>query len=331
MADDHDPLWDPTQVADDDLRRIAALLSSYRHVPTAPRIRGASAVRSRPLRAVLLASAAALGACIVGGTLWLSWRLHWPEGLAWRIEHPAAPATAPLQVGQSLTTQAGTTRVRVARIGRVDLAPHTRIVLRTTAAGHHRIVLDRGEIHARIWAPAGAFGVEAGQGEAIDLGCDYVMRRDRAGHGAITVRSGWVMHRIHQQETLVPAGSTVRFDPMRAGIPLDAQASPAFAEAVTRLDAALAAGRTSPALESAVAARASSTDAFALLSLLTRYPALAGGPLYPALAGRLGMPADDAGHRAAWRGGSLHAMNLWWEQIPRPPKAWWLNWRDAFD
>jgi hypothetical protein len=24
-------------------------------------------------------------------------------------------------------------------------------------------------------------------------------------------------------------------------------------------------------------------------------------------------------------------MNLWWEQIPRPPKAWWLNWRDALD
>lgn len=62
---------------------------------------------------------------------------------------------------------------------------------------------------------------------------------------------------------------------------------------------------------------------------VTRYPALASGPIYPRLAMMLDGPVMDPNHRAAWQHGSVHAMDLWWEQVPRPPKTWWLNWRDA--
>ena len=138
------------------------------------------------------------------------------------------------------------------------------------------------------------------------------------------------MYRVNGQETLVPEGYRLQFNQQRGGIPLAAASSAELRSVVEQLDLAMADGRRVPALELALAEQAAAVDRFTLLSLLTRYPALASGPLYPRLSAMFEEPRLDPEHRQAWQEGSVHAMNLWWERIPRPAKAWWLNWQDAF-
>ncbi|HRF82881.1 MAG: hypothetical protein J0L89_00430 [Xanthomonadales bacterium] len=332
MIDKPDALWDPALEADAELQRLAALLAAFRHVPD-PRF--PARVWQRPPRGRrprwLLASAAAVAACAVGLALWLPWRLQWNEGAHWAVVAGAGAAPGALEVGTTwATSERQTATIRIARIGSMQVLPDTRIRLRDTRSGHHRLELVEGRVRARIWAPPGYFGVAAGAGETLDLGCEFEMSRDVRGAGSIQVASGWVMHRVGGQETLVPAGSTLAFDDVRSGIPLAIHAGADFREAVRRLDLAMLEGRRAPGLESAVAAGAAAEDRFSLLALLTRYPELASGPLYPRLAALLGEPGDDPQHRQAWQAGNAQAMEAWWARIPRPPKAWWLNWRDAF-
>lgn len=332
MTERPDPLWDPQQSGDETLARLTSLLGRYRHVPAPERVwsAGPPIVPCRRARRAVLASAVALAACMAAVAVWVPWRLHWEERRQWAVDADAGPLPATLGVGNMLTTSAGeSATVRVARIGRMDVLPGTRIRLLDTRGGHHRLELLEGRVRARIWAPPGYFGIAAGASETVDLGCEFEMSRNPQGEGAIHVTSGWIMHRVEGQETLVPAGSRLDFDAARSGIPLSTMSSPAFRAAVQRLDLAMAEGKRPPGAEEAVVREATASDSFALLSLLTRYPALASGPVYPKLATLFDLPVD-APHRDAWSRGSMHAMNLWWERIPRPPKAWWLNWQDAF-
>lgn len=325
-----DPLWDPDLPGDRELERLTSLLGAYRHVPRTG-FTWADARASKPRRRGRrgLLAAAALAACVAGVAAWVPWRLQWNESRHWTIEASAGvPAT--LEVGQTLATSARqSATIQVARIGRMDVMPGTRIRLSDTRTGHHRLELIEGRVRARIWAPPGYFGIAAGASETIDLGCEFDMRRDSRGEGTIHVTSGWVMHRVNGQETLVPAGSVLAFDEARSGIPFATTATDEFRNAVAQLDRSMAAGTRAPGTEAAIARMATPSDRFALLTLLTRHPALASGPLYPELAAMFGEPAFDPEHRKAWVRGSVHAMNRWWERIPRPPKAWWLNWRDA--
>lgn len=330
MVETPDPLWDPDLPGDTELERLGALLGTYRHVPRA----GIAWPRPRPSRVrrrrVALAAAAALAACVAGVAAWVPWRLQWSEHRQWAIEASAETLPRTWNVGQTLATSASqSTTVRIARIGRMEVMPGTRIRLSDTRTGHHRLELLEGRVRARVWAPPGHFGIAAGDGETVDLGCAFEITRNPRGEGSIHVTSGWVMHRVGGQETLVPAGTILDFDDARSGIPLAITASAGFGDAVARLDRAMSEGQRPSGIEAMVARQAAASDRFTLLTLLTRYPALASGPIYPRLAAMFGEPAPDPVHRDAWRHGSVHAMNRWWEQIPRPPKAWWLNWRDA--
>jgi hypothetical protein len=66
-----------------------------------------------------------------------------------------------------------------------------------------------------------------------------------------------------------------------------------------------------------------------LLTLMTRHPRLAEGPMYLTVADMLSAPAGDLQHRQAWAQGRANAIDEWWDHLPRPPKQWWRNWRDA--
>ena len=332
MTDQPDPLWDPDVPGDGELERLQQMLGVYRHVPRSGQVWTVvrAPVRRRRGRRVLRIAAAALAACVLGIAAWIPWRLQWSDHRQWPVETRIASAPASLRIGTTLrTTGSEAVTVRVARIGSMDVLPGSRVRLVETRTGRHRLELLDGRVRARIWAPPGQFGITGGHSETIDLGCAFEMSRTPRGTGTIHVTSGWVMHRVNGQETLVPAGSRLDFDETRGGIPLATTATAEFRSQVAQLDAAMAAGTRVPDLEAVVARQATAADRFALLTLLTRYPALATGPLYPRLATMFDEPAPDPGHRAAWTRGSVHAMNRWWERVPRPPKAWWLNWRDA--
>lgn len=328
MSAHDEPLWTAVAHGDAELERLETLLSRYRHVPLATARWTRVDVPSRTWRAPCAAAVAMLCA-VLGLAGWFGWRLQWNQGAPWAFADELRDGTE-LPVGGILETRVGErARLAVARIGAIDVSPRTRLSLLATRSGGHRVALESGHIHARIWAPPMWFAVSVEGAEIVDLGCEFDLWVDRAGKGRATVQGGWIMHARADQETLVPAGYTLRFDTDRAEIPLRNDADAGFGAAVRQLDLALVAGAVDPSAEAAIALQATPQDVFTLLTLLTRHPTLAQGALYPKVADMLGAPRGDGRHRQAWIRGNADAINEWWDRAPRPPKQWWRNWRDA--
>nr|WP_282452956.1 FecR family protein [Lysobacter sp. CAU 1642] len=282
-----------------------------------------------------LAVAAALLACAVLGPVLHAYRLHWQDGAAWSVRGADSVREA-LAPGGTLRTGAGQRlEVSIARIGALWLSPDSQLAMLRTAPGGHRVRLDHGHLRARVWAPPGYFGVNSGQAEVIDLGCDFDLWVEDDRSGRVAVRSGWIVMRLAGVEQTVPAGHVLHFDATRPGIPLRDEAPAPLGEVIGKLDAGLASGALTPAergdLVAAILAGAEDADAFTLLSLLTRHPDLAAGPLYPRLAQALGGAQIEPAHRQRWVEGDAEAMHAWWRKLPVPPKQWWRYWRDGFD
>jgi hypothetical protein len=332
MNDFDDPLWNPAAAGDADLRRLRTLLAPY---GAAARGIGEwkpqAAARARRWRRAAMGLAACLAASLVLYAGY-AWRLAWSDGRPWRIE---ASAATPARLAPGATLQTGAQEsltVAVARIGSLRLSPQSALRLVQTRSGQHRVALDRGHLRARIWAPPGYFGVDAGAAELVDLGCDFDVWKDADGRGRVYVRSGWVAYRLGAQEVLLPSGFAMDFDARRAWTPLRPAAAPGFVHAVRELERILEGAMDAHAAEDAagrVASAATDADAFTLLSLLTRHPSLARGALYPRLARALSVAADDSAHRGAWLAGDASAIEAWWQRMPTQPKHWWSNWADA--
>lgn len=336
MNDNHDPLWDPRQSADGDLQRLQHLLAPYsarsRGLCTAPPVAAPRVQHARRWQRALLAAAAALVASIALGG-YLGWRFDWPAGQAWTVR---GDVDAPTQIapGEWLRSSSGQALdIDVARIGRIVLSADSSVRLLETRRGFHRLRLEHGHMRARIWAPPGWFGISSGDAELIDLGCDFDIWKRADGSGRVLVRTGWIAYDIGADQILVPAGYQMQFEADRAYTPLRPDADPAFRKSLLALDTALRQyGPDSIEAQSSsarLAEFADERDAFSLLSLLTRYPALARTSLYPRLMQSQRLAASDS-HRDAWMAGDIGAINQAWSTLPRQPKAWWWNWADWF-
>lgn len=346
---DQNFLWDPAQEpASADLRRLEIRLQEFgararglaARLPPVPETARVTppARTSRRARATrvwrgLGVSTAAAAMLALGLTLHLHQRLSWETSRPWPVQlstHGQQARHSNLHVGERLVIAEGQhARVQVAGIGRVELDAGARLRLVETGTGQHRVELQQGRMHARIWAPPGHFGVFGGGASVLDLGCEFELDVDAHARGHLSVHSGWVQIERGGRETLVPAGYSLHFDTLRVGTPLRIDAGPALREAVAHLDQAIAVGRDVETHAQALAAQVGSEDMHTLLSLLTRHPELAQTDLYPPLAMALGLPPDDT-LRAAWAAGDTGAINRGWQRLPQPPKAWWRHWRDAF-
>jgi len=332
-------LWDASGPVEPSIAALEDALRPWRADRRAlpvPAVTPVRRHRSRLLAAVALA--AGLVAAVAG---WHAYRLAWPAARPWAVTWlpaggtPAAAARADevWPVGGILQTPADQAAlVRIARIGQLRIEPGSRVRLATTGTGTHRLALDHGRLHARVWAPPGQFGVLTAGGVAVDLGCEFVLASDADGRGVLDVRSGWVGYQSVHDEILVPAGFVAELAPGgAASSPLRPQATAAVREAVHAVDAAMRGeGDAAPAAER-LAAAAEPADAMTLLAVLTRYPGLAATALYPRLGALLGLRIVDPAHRARWIGGDRAAITAWWDALPGPrPKQWWLSWRDGF-
>ncbi|MGB4857932.1 MAG: hypothetical protein WBP11_01255 [Dokdonella sp.] len=333
-----DNLWNPALDNDPELRRLNTLLS-----PFSARARGLAlrpvvpASQHNMFRRTLAGLAVVAAACLF--LVWLgSHRLDWPTDQAWNFVTESSSGrkeSGSLAPGSIIATGAGqTTTLSVARIGTVMLSADSRLQMISTRAGEHRVRLDIGHLRARIWAPPNYFGVESGRAEVIDLGCDFDLWKQADGRGLVYVRNGWITYRVASQEVLVPAGYAVRFDARDFSTPLRPGATPAFANAVQSLELMIAEdgpdADTIRTMSESVARFASDSDAYTLLSLLSRQPRLATSSIYTRLAAALSVPANDTEHRRAWTEGSPDAINAWWKKLPVQPKQWLANWTDLF-
>jgi hypothetical protein len=205
------------------------------------------------------------------------------DNKGWRIElaeaqSDSSPDTgesreeAWLQIGEAFeTNSASRASIAVADIGRLEVAPSTRLRLLESAGGRKRVALDRGTIQATIWAPPGEFVLDTPSAIAVDLGCMYTLRVDETGSGLLRTTLGWVGFRRGDHESFIPAGAAVAtYAQIGPGLPYFEDATNAFRSAVSQFDSAEGPSAQRAAAMQAILREARARDALTLWHLLTR-------------------------------------------------------------
>src|SRR5258705_13618353 len=113
-----------------------------------------------------------------------------------------------LRIGQTLETdQQSRASISISDVGQVDIDPETRLRLTESRTSRTRLELERGTIHAMIWAPPGEFLVNTPSALAVGLGCAYTLQVDDSGAGLLRTRIGWVGFRLNGRDPFIPAGA----------------------------------------------------------------------------------------------------------------------------
>ena len=340
MNDDY--LWDRSGEPDADVARLEALLAPLRL--TDPRALPSSRIAASPefqrqtapaWRAWLAAAAVAL---VSTTTAWTVHRATTTEAEPWRVarvEGTPTLAAAPLSRhsrltrGQWLDTDARSSAVVfVGRIGRLEVAPGSRLRLLQAAPADHRAELVRGTIEAQIWAPPGQFVVDTPSASAIDLGCAYTLTIDDRGVGFLAVQAGWVGFEYKGRESFIPAGASGRTYPGRGpGTPAFDDASPALRTAVERLDEADSATAQAAPVQ-VVLAEARREDGLTLWHLIDRVDPSLAPQVVDGLSALVPMP--DGVTRDGVLAGDRAMRVAWWEALGMGTADWWRTWRQRW-
>jgi hypothetical protein len=215
---------------------------------------------------------------------------------SWRVETITGTptigdgsASAQIAVGQLLETDGRSkAKITVADIGSVEIAPNSRVKLVGTDKTEHRLSLERGQLHAKIFAPPRLFVVDTPSGKAVDLGCEYSLVVDRVGNSILRVTGGFVALEDGGRESIVPAGMMCLTRKGKGlGTPFSAESDDAFKKALEQFDFS---GRGSSALQ-AVLAKADFYDMITLWHLLSRASKKDRGLVYDALAKHVPPPS----------------------------------------
>jgi hypothetical protein len=242
------------------------------------------------------------------------WQFETIAGMP-RVSEGSGPGK--LAVGDYLETDSGSrARIDVADIGNVEIAPNSRVKLVGTNAREHRLSLERGQLHTKIFAPPRLFIVDTPSAVAVDLGCEYTLDVDRQGNSKLHVTGGYVALELNGRESIVPAGAMCLTKKGKGlGTPFSVEATEAFQAALMRFDFS---NGGSSSLQG-VLKEAEFYDMFTLWHLLSRVSKNDRGAVYDALAEsvpapegvtREGIIALDKKMLDIWR---TEVENAWFE------------------
>jgi hypothetical protein len=293
-----DWLWDRSGPPDPEIEQLEKTLAPLRY-----RHRALPPVRApRPYWVAAVAAVAAAALLLV---------VPAPHAIEtqWQV------AGANLHRGQILRTGADSIHLVAAAVGRVDLAPHSEL----RASTDKRLALDRGELHAYIWARPTEFVVDTPSSRAIDLGCEYTLNVDQSGDGLLKVSMGWVAFAWDGRESFIPAGAQCRTRKHRGpGIPYYEDAPEALRNAVVAFDA----GDRSAVPRILEAAR--DRDGLTLWHLLTRVDGEQRGMVYDRLAELVPMLPGASREGVVRR--DAEAIDRCWDTLGLENTAWWRGW-----
>jgi hypothetical protein len=330
MSDEQDEpyLWDGSGDPDPDVARLEQTLGLLRHRGVPPVMPARVVPVPKRFRMVPIAALAATVMLVVAGA-WLaitmrrsSWDVSQLAGTP-AIDGQAVSGTSRLAIGARLVTDAvSRARLAVGHIGQVDVDPNTRVQLLQARGHEHRMSLERGTIHARIWAPPKFFFVNTEAATAIDLGCAYTLHVDDSGSGLLRVTHGWVGFERDGREAYIPQGAicATRRD-VGPGTPRYEDAPSGYGEALTLLDFG---PKEAPGRQEAltlILSQARRKDALTLWHLLTRGTADERAQVYDRLA-LLAPPPQGVTRELALRGDRT-ALSLWWDSLGLETGTWW--------
>jgi hypothetical protein len=350
MNDDY--LWDASGEPEPEVQQLERVLSRFRHTRPAPifpavdavshRRKWAPVLPSRSLSRLAVAAIIAIAIVSAGFLARNAPKVPPASRPAWDVARVSgAPKVGPpsflaartngkLQVGQLLETD-GNSRASItsAELGQIDVDPGTRLRLLESAAGRKRIALDRGTIHARIWAPPGEFVVDTPSALAVDLGCIYTLQVDDDGSSLLRTTLGWVGFRLDGRESFIPAGAAcltrANYGP---GTPFFEDAPEALRAALLQLDF----GPTTPDSRHAalhtVLSRARSRDALTLWHLLSRTHEGERQLVYDRLA-TLAPPPPGVTRDAILQLDS-RMLDLWWNALDFGDINVWRHWERSW-
>ncbi|HXJ93365.1 MAG TPA: hypothetical protein VMT20_10855 [Terriglobia bacterium] len=351
MNDDY--LWDGSGEPDPEVQRLEGLLGRFRQsrpAPEFPAISHATPSRTRLWwwpwclgnRALVGMAAAAAVALLVAGA-WLAWRRTRPPAPSpsgWEVVRVAGTPyvgskalghdrnSGTLRVGQTLVTDAASrASVTVDEIGDVDVEPNTHLRLLQSSSDGKRLALDRGTIHAAIWAPPGDFVVDTPSAVAVDMGCAYTLQVEDSGAGLLRTTLGWVGFKLGGREAFIPAGAACATRPgIGPGTPYFEDTSDTFRAALSRFDFGSPDQRS--AALGVILAEARPRDALTLWHLLPRTDGNDRELVYCRLAALVPPPAGVTG--AGILNLDQKMLDLWWNKLDLGDVSLWRTWERSW-
>jgi hypothetical protein len=349
----NDYLWDGSGEADAEARKFEVLLGQFRYdrptPPVLPQIERESrwsflgSLRFPALGLPVLASAAAAALFVAGVSYMLvrgrptpvageSWHVSQLEGTP-RIGRSAVRAEREpnwLGIGQVLETDDHSrASLEASDTGLIEIDQNTRVRLLAMGKERKQIALDRGTIHAHIWAPPGEFVVSTPSAVTVDLGCAYTLQVNESGAGIVRTSLGWVGFKLNGREAFIPSGAACATKPaIGPGTPYFEDATAGLQGALHRFDFEDKTPQQRAEDLAIVLAQSRQRDALTLWHLLSRVDEGQRGSVYDRL--RMLAPAPAGVTKEGTLRLEQPMLDLWWNALGYDDISVWRRWEHAW-
>jgi FecR protein len=344
-----DYLWDRSGEPNLEIQHLETLLGKFRHdspIPVFPEIVPERRWEVFPWRLRLfpaLATAAVGVAAIIAVTFLVYRTKPTPTTLAgWDVSNlqgtlrigqktiSAKEGASRLGIGQMLETDSQSrASLQADDTGKIEVDPSTRLRLLSMGSALKRIALDRGTIHAYIWAAPGRFVVDTPSAVTVDLGCAYTLQVDDSGAGMVRTSLGWVGFKLNGRESFIPAGAACATRPkVGPGTPYFEDASAEFRSALARFDFEDTTSQQRGHDVAIVLSEARKSDALTVWHLLARVDDQQRVLAYDRLSQFVPPPASVT------KNGIMRLdqpmLDLWWNELGFDDISVWRRWERSW-
>ena len=237
-----DYLWDRSGEPDRDTAHLEEILG--RLVGPVPPMAKIPVARTAIIRRPVFLRFAVAALAMVILALLIAWRVSGPEWIVTpvagvpRLGSKDLVANARLRIGELLETDGHSrAEISVGHVANLEMEPNTSLKLTKSGRSGHRVSLERGTLHAVIFARPKLFFVDTPSAVTVDLGCAYSLEVDGEGNTVVHVSHGLVSIESRGRNSYILEGAVcVARKGLGLGTPYYGDASPALIQALDDFD-----------------------------------------------------------------------------------------------